>query len=651
MTEVVKDVRAIERGGGSRDLRVSDVVGGGATVRTGSDSRAEMVYSDGTLVRLGAGAVFSFAGGTRNFRLERGSLLLHAPKGMGGGSVATASTTAAISGTTILVGATPQGGFKFMVLEGSGEYPAPADKSGRRKMIRLGAGEMGFINSKGELVAKVTINLETVLSTSKLLNGFSRALPSMPLIVKAVNRQKSMVKGGRLMATSMQVAGMASDQQLVVFDIAGLQAIGQDVNPLATPPPGGAVPQDPAVDPVVPVYNPFGAPPIFTCAPPFPAPPFNPDDPAAVPQPTTDLWMDVYGFFTAMDIFQDGSLSEFFGFAVEPQTHMFSGINLIIENPLTSWETFSSAGDTLVLYGKETVRGGGVLVSLNNRDLVIASGAGSPGGVDPDGLRLSDLSVDLLGGALTILAGDNGVPLGGDTLRIEGGQYDTDPRNGATGGGITVAASDNLRVVPSPNGSATFRSAGGQIAMLSGHNMELRGVSPASRLLIDASSAASAPVDGGDVVAETAKGLQMTLENVDIKTRATMAGYRAGAIKLINIGGGPGSVLDLNNVRLDASQAAAAAVGDRRILVKSGTVNLKDVDFNVSPNDYVVVCTDSGQVNQTPTAIGGALNVQGAVRLNNAAADYTTSGAPDPDKVNSRPNSDPLCGCQANPGN
>jgi hypothetical protein len=64
-----------------------------------SDSRAEIQYPDGTVVRVGQNSVFSFNSASRELILDKGSLLFHIPKGSGGGTIKTASLTAAITGT------------------------------------------------------------------------------------------------------------------------------------------------------------------------------------------------------------------------------------------------------------------------------------------------------------------------------------------------------------------------------------------------------------------------------------------------------------------------------------------------------------------------------------------------------------------------
>ncbi len=83
----------------TRNAHVSDVVRANNFLRSESNSRAELQYPDGTVVRIGQNTVFTFDADSRTLSLEKGSLLFHIPKGAGGGTIKTASLTAAITGT------------------------------------------------------------------------------------------------------------------------------------------------------------------------------------------------------------------------------------------------------------------------------------------------------------------------------------------------------------------------------------------------------------------------------------------------------------------------------------------------------------------------------------------------------------------------
>lgn len=82
-----------------RPAQTGDVIKSSNYLLTDTDSRAELKYEDGSLVRIGQNTVFTFEADTRTLTLERGSLLFYIPKGRGGGTIRTASLTASITGT------------------------------------------------------------------------------------------------------------------------------------------------------------------------------------------------------------------------------------------------------------------------------------------------------------------------------------------------------------------------------------------------------------------------------------------------------------------------------------------------------------------------------------------------------------------------
>jgi FecR protein len=82
-----------------RPAAVDDVIRSSNFLQTETDSRAELKYDDGSLVRVGQNTVFSFEAITRTLSLGKGSMIFYVPKGSGGANVKTPSLTAAITGT------------------------------------------------------------------------------------------------------------------------------------------------------------------------------------------------------------------------------------------------------------------------------------------------------------------------------------------------------------------------------------------------------------------------------------------------------------------------------------------------------------------------------------------------------------------------
>jgi len=83
----------------TRPAEPQDVVKALNFLLSESDSRAELKYEDGTIVRIGQNTIFSFEANSRTLNLKKGTFVFFIPKGQGGGTIKTPSLTAAITGT------------------------------------------------------------------------------------------------------------------------------------------------------------------------------------------------------------------------------------------------------------------------------------------------------------------------------------------------------------------------------------------------------------------------------------------------------------------------------------------------------------------------------------------------------------------------
>src|SRR5213080_3619590 len=100
VTQAIHNVQLLAPHAAPRPASVNGNVSPGTAVRTGSDSRAELIFTDRTLARLGANSVLSFDEGV--FDLANGSILVYLPKSSGGGRINTAVATAAGSSFTAM---------------------------------------------------------------------------------------------------------------------------------------------------------------------------------------------------------------------------------------------------------------------------------------------------------------------------------------------------------------------------------------------------------------------------------------------------------------------------------------------------------------------------------------------------------------------
>ena len=140
--------------------------------------------------------------------LESGSLLFHSPKGKGGGTIKSGGASAAVLGTTLIVSSVAGGGFKVVVLEGTGRATLANGRSRRLK-----AGQLVFVLPGGTDFSEVLdINLGRLIAGSQLVGGFSKELPSRTLINRAVQKQDKDLAKGRAMDTGVKADDYAAGQ-------------------------------------------------------------------------------------------------------------------------------------------------------------------------------------------------------------------------------------------------------------------------------------------------------------------------------------------------------------------------------------------------------------------------------------------------------
>ncbi|MEO8044066.1 MAG: FecR domain-containing protein [Spartobacteria bacterium] len=212
VTQVIKDVKLLPKTAEPRPASVSDPVREGTAVRTGVESRAELIFTDQTLARLGSNTIFSFDQGTRNLELGGGAMLLRVPKNAGGAQINTAAITAAITGTTMLLEYHPDAYCKFVMLEGVARI-FRNKRAG--ESVLLHAGQMLIVNPNGEgLPDPVDVDLKRLMETSLLINGFG-PLPSGDLIARASSAQLAQKSDGTLVETNLVIFGSGTAVSLL----------------------------------------------------------------------------------------------------------------------------------------------------------------------------------------------------------------------------------------------------------------------------------------------------------------------------------------------------------------------------------------------------------------------------------------------------
>jgi FecR protein len=192
-------------------------------VRTGSESRAELEFTDLTLARMGSNSIFSFDAQARALSFTQGAVLFSKPTRSGAIELRSGAITAAITGSTGFISNVPIGGVRTVrhapvhsgdsttmvgMLEGKLTGDAHwQDKNGREQKMnfRLGAGDM-LIAQPGRRPVIVQFDIPRFLETSPLVKGFSRPLPNTVELNRAVVAYQEDARRGFIQATNVSVS-------------------------------------------------------------------------------------------------------------------------------------------------------------------------------------------------------------------------------------------------------------------------------------------------------------------------------------------------------------------------------------------------------------------------------------------------------------
>ncbi|MEA3187615.1 MAG: hypothetical protein QOD99_1445 [Chthoniobacter sp.] len=214
LSRIIKDVKVVNPASGARPAQLQEVIKNDLGVKTGAKSRAELLFQDNTLTRLGPETFFSFTPGTRDLTLEQGTMLLQVPKNLGGAKIRTAAVTASITGTTIMMEFLPHHHIKVVVLEGS----LRLSLNGRPgEALLLTPGKMIVMNPEARSIPDpVDVDLRQLVQTSQLVDpalfaGSGKSgvppLPSLGLIQKEISHQDTLKVKADLVSTNLVIPG------------------------------------------------------------------------------------------------------------------------------------------------------------------------------------------------------------------------------------------------------------------------------------------------------------------------------------------------------------------------------------------------------------------------------------------------------------
>ena len=210
VTRVKNHVQLADSKNAAHRASVSDIIHEETVVRTGKGSRAELGFSDETVVRIAAHTGFDFNRGTRGLNLREGAVLVQAPKEANGATIHAGSVAAAVAGTTVMIEYHP-GFYKFLVLEGTARSYRPGHV-GDSVLVR--AGQMVFGNPETALSDPVDVDIDRFMTTSRFITDFP-PLRSQKSIVGESQKQQREKSNKILIDTNLVIFGGGTQVSVV----------------------------------------------------------------------------------------------------------------------------------------------------------------------------------------------------------------------------------------------------------------------------------------------------------------------------------------------------------------------------------------------------------------------------------------------------
>jgi hypothetical protein len=170
-------------------------------VRTGTESRAELEFTDLTLARMGSNSIFSFDAKARTMNFTRGAILFSKPKNSGPIQLKSGAVAGAITGSTGFISTVPiKGAGKTAGSNGKGTTIVVGmlegkihggshwtDSAGREHTtpFQLGPGEL-LVAQPGLAPRMAQFDLPRFVKSSPLIKGFKAPLPNAAEVDRAI---------------------------------------------------------------------------------------------------------------------------------------------------------------------------------------------------------------------------------------------------------------------------------------------------------------------------------------------------------------------------------------------------------------------------------------------------------------------------------
>lgn len=210
ITQVVNEVVLLAGDGASRPALLNEKIHTGMILRTGADSRAELTFTDQTVVRFAANTAVNITEGTANLTLSEGAVLLQVPKRAKGVKIHAANVAAAVTGTTVMFEHHP-GVYKLLVLEGAGRLYRPGHLG---DSILVPAGQMVIGNPSSPVSDPVDVDIGRFVKTSQFIVDFPPLRNEASLVSESQKQQRQKSKK-MLLDTNLVIFGGGTQVSLV----------------------------------------------------------------------------------------------------------------------------------------------------------------------------------------------------------------------------------------------------------------------------------------------------------------------------------------------------------------------------------------------------------------------------------------------------
>ncbi|MBE9012506.1 FecR domain-containing protein, partial [Pseudanabaenaceae cyanobacterium LEGE 13415] len=168
--EIVRQVRFVPRGQAERDAILSEIMRPDDALKTSRASRVGLRFNDGSWARVGEMAVFRFIPGTRNFRLNNGTVLLLIKPGQGRTTIDTPNASAGVRGSALFVRYDEQTETTVIgALTNNPNGPMEIVDNTTGRKLPLEAGQMAIVDPLG--IRLFNFDMHRFYETSDMVRG------------------------------------------------------------------------------------------------------------------------------------------------------------------------------------------------------------------------------------------------------------------------------------------------------------------------------------------------------------------------------------------------------------------------------------------------------------------------------------------------